>query len=123
MQAHEAPETGVYDEDGTEVAVRSDTKHYRSWHIPKTDSDGSIVTDEDGEPVPACGTNAKGGYRLARVDTIGASKDGCRLCTHDEDTISERAAKGSGKATLGRLAQRSDFDAGEYLSANASQSD
>ena len=119
MPTSETPETGVY-HDGDEVTVRTDSQYSRSWHIPKTDDDGSVVFDDDDRPLPACGCEARrGNFRLARVGAV-ASKNGCRNCIEDEDTISERNAKGSGNITLARMAQRKDFNGAESLSANAS---
>lgn len=115
-------ETGVYDEDGVEVAVRTASQYSRSWHVPKTDADGSVVFDADDRPVPACGCEPRRGkFRLARVDTV-TSKTPCKNCTEDEDTISDRNGKGSGNITLARLASRSDWEGAESLSANASHS-
>jgi len=122
MQATEptgTAETGVY-HDGDEVTVRTNSQYSRSWHVPKTDDDGNVVFDADDRPVPACDTEPRRGtFRLAPCNTV-TSKTPCKNCTQDDDTISERNAKGSGNATLARLAQRSDWNGAESLSGNAS---
>lgn len=120
MQDYETPSTGVY-HNGEEVAVRLNSKTSRKYHEPKTDDDGSVVFDGD-HPVPACGVESPEGKRwiLRPVDSLGR-RDSCDNCTDDDEAIAERNRKGSDNVTLGRLAQRADFDGAESLSANASQ--
>lgn len=121
MQDYETPSTGVY-HDGDEVAVRLNSKTSRKYHEPKTDAAGNVVFGDDDRPMPACGKRSPEGkaWILRPVSSLGRRRS-CDNCSDDEDTIAERNAKGSDNVTLGRLAQRADFDGAESLSANASQ--
>ena len=112
----ELPETGVF-HDGNEVAVRAKTRYSRSYHEPLTDDRGDVVFDEDGRPKPACGKVADVKWLLVPAHTV-ERREPCRNCREDEDTISERNAKGADNITLARLAQRSDWEGGETLSGN-----
>lgn len=112
MQATNRFTTGVY-HDGNEVAVRSTSRYSRSKHAPKTDTDGNVVFDDDGRPVPECGGDDDTTYKLATVGAV-EFRDPCSDCEDDEDDMAARQSKGAGKETLARLAQRKDFDPASF---------
>jgi len=118
MQEFEDPATGVY-HDGDEVAVRLNSKTSRAYHEPATDAVGNVVFDDDGHPKPACGKDSPEGKAWILRPVRSPSRRGkCDNCKDDDDAISERNSKGSDNVTLARLAQRSDWEGAESLSAN-----
>lgn len=110
--------TDVY-HDGREVAVRATTRFSRGFHTPATDDDGAVILDEDDRPRPECGAETVGKWKLVPLRLV-ENRDKCNNCHDDAETISERNSIGVNNQTLGRLAQKANWQGEESLSANAS---
>jgi hypothetical protein len=105
--------TDVY-HDGGEVAVRARSQHSRSAHIPKTDSDGNVVFDADGNPDPECECepNTDTEWVLRPIGHV-AGRDKCRRCFDEDDVAEQNKANGGSKTFARRMRFGDDWGSGE----------
>jgi len=95
--------TDVY-HNQEEVAIRARSQHSRDAHIPKTDTDGNVIFDDAGDPVPECGVEPQTDteWVLRPVDTV-SNRGECRRCFEAGEVADQNAANGASTTFARRL--------------------
>lgn len=117
-------ESDVY-HDGDEVCVRARSQHSRSKHIPKTDDDGNVVFDDEGNPTPKCEIDPKTDTTwVLRSVRSCENRDACDRCAEEDRISKTNQSNGGSKSWARRMRYGDDWgdgSDGETSSANASQ--
>lgn len=89
---------------GVDFIVKTQSRFSRHVHLPDTDTDGSVVFDDNDNPATKCGIEHGSGdmpRKLVPLHTV-ENRTPCARCFADDETRSKRAAVGAGNASWAR---------------------